>query len=534
MASSSLFHSSLSSLTPEHTAFYQNPTSKPPPNSPLTVSCTSSTVDPSSSSPAAATTNNSPPLKSRRAFDENIRDEARRHRAPHNFSAKYVPFNSGFDSPESYSLDEIVYRSRSGGLLDVQHDLDALGKFDGAYWRRLFDSRVGKTTWPYGSGVWSKKEWVLPEIDDDDIVSAFEGNSNLFWAERFGKQFLGMNDLWVKHCGISHTGSFKDLGMTVLVSQVNHLRKLKRPVVGVGCASTGDTSAALSAYCASAGIPSIVFLPANKISMAQLVQPIANGAFVLSIDTDFDGCMKLIREITSELPIYLANSLNSLRIEGQKTAAIEILQQFDWEVPDWVIVPGGNLGNIYAFYKGFKMCQELGLVDRIPRLVCAQAANANPLYLYYKSGWKDFKPVKANTTFASAIQIGDPVSIDRAVYALKQCDGIVEEASEEELMDAMAQADSTGMFICPHTGVALTALDKLRKSGVIGAGDRTVVVSTAHGLKFTQSKIDYHAKAIPDMACRFANLPTQVKADFGEVMDVLKEFLLNKAPPKSK
>ncbi|XP_021804962.1 threonine synthase 1, chloroplastic-like [Prunus avium] len=533
MASSSLFHSSLSSLTPKHTAFYQNPTSKRPPNSALTVSCTSSTVDPSSS-PAAATTNNSPPLKSRRAFDENIRDEARRHRAPHNFSAKYVPFNSGFDSPESYSLDEIVYRSRSGGLLDVQHDLDALGKFDGAYWRRLFDSRVGKTTWPYGSGVWSKKEWVLPEIDDDDIVSAFEGNSNLFWAERFGKQFLGMNDLWVKHCGISHTGSFKDLGMTVLISQVNRLRKLKRPVVGVGCASTGDTSAALSAYCASAGIPSIVFLPANKISMAQLVQPIANGAFVLSIDTDFDGCMKLIREITAELPIYLANSLNSLRIEGQKTAAIEILQQFDWEVPDWVIVPGGNLGNIYAFYKGFKMCQELGLVDRIPRLVCAQAANANPLYLYYKSGWKDFKPVKANTTFASAIQIGDPVSIDRAVYALKQCDGIVEEASEEELMDAMAQADSTGMFICPHTGVALTALDKLRKSGVIGAGDRTVVVSTAHGLKFTQSKIDYHAKAIPDMACRFANLPTQVKPDFGEVMDVLKEFLLNKAPPKSK
>ncbi|CBI27865.3 unnamed protein product, partial [Vitis vinifera] len=194
-------------------------------------------------------------------------------------------------------------------------------------------------------------------------------NSNLFWAERFGKQFLGMNDLWVKHCGISHTGSFKDLGMTVLVSQVNRLRKMNSPVVGVGCASTGDTSAALSAYCASAGIPSIVFLPANRISIAQLVQPIANGAFVLSIDTDFDGCMKLIREVTSELPIYLANSLNSLRLEGQKTAAIEILQQFDWEVPDWVIVPGGNLGNIYAFYKGFKMCHELGLVDRIPRLV---------------------------------------------------------------------------------------------------------------------------------------------------------------------
>ncbi|KAL2945160.1 Threonine synthase 1 chloroplastic [Bienertia sinuspersici] len=324
---------------------------------------------------------------------------------PH-FSAKYVPFNGPPDSTESYSLDEIVYRSRS---------------------------------------VWSKKEWVLPEIDGDDIVSAFEGNSNLFWAERFGKQFLGMSDLWV--------------------------RKMKRPVVGVGCASTGDTSAALSAYCASAGIPSI------------------------------------------------------FEARRSETAAVEILQQFDWEVPDWVIVPGGNLGNIYAFYKGFKMCYELGLVDKMPRLVCAQAANANPLYTYFKSGWTEFKPMKANTTFASAIQIGDPVSIDRAVYALKNCNGIVEEATEEELMDAMAQADSTGMFICPHTGVALTALIKLRNSGVIGPNDRTVVVSTAHGLKFTQSKVDYHSKNIPDMPCKFANPPVQVKADFGAVMDVLSGYL---------
>ncbi|KAL0877939.1 hypothetical protein Bca101_027645 [Brassica carinata] len=238
--------------------------------------------------------------------------------------------------------------------------------------------------------------------------------------------------------------------------------------------------------------------------------------------------MHLIREVTAELPIYLANSLNSLRLEGQKTAAIEILQQFNWEVPDWVIVPGGNLGNVYAFYKGFHMCRELGLVDRIPRLVCAQAANANPLYLHYKSGFdKDFNPMKAEATFASAIQIGDPVSIDRAVYALKMSDGIVEEATEEELMDATALADSTGMFICPHTGVALTALMKLRESGVIEANDRTVVVSTAHGLKFTQSKIEYHSRNIQEMACRLANPPVKVKAEFGSVMDVLKEYLKN-------
>ncbi|CAI9100664.1 OLC1v1037810C1 [Oldenlandia corymbosa var. corymbosa] len=503
MASSSL---QLFSLPPP------SPVQKHRPSSSV-IKCISTSPSPSS----ALSTNGSTPLPNSILSSP-----------PINFSAKYVPFTSiatGSPTSECYSLDEIVYRSRSGGLLDVQHDMEALKQFDGEYWKALFDSRVGKTTWPYGSGVWSKKEWVLPEIDDDDIVSAFEGNSNLFWAERFGKKFVGMNDLWVKHCGISHTGSFKDLGMTVLVSQVNRLRKMNRPLVGVGCASTGDTSAALSAYCAAANIPSIVFLPANKISMAQLVQPIANGAFVLSIDTDFDGCMKLIREVTSELPIYLANSLNSLRLEGQKTAAIEILQQFDWEVPDWVIIPGGNLGNIYAFYKGFKMCQELGLVDRIPRLVCAQAANANPLYLYYKSGWNQYQPIKADATFASAIQIGDPVSIDRAVYALKNSDGIVEEATEEELMDAMAMADSTGMFICPHTGVALTALIKLRERGIIGPNERTVVVSTAHGLKFTQAKIDYHSKNIPGLACGLANPPVEVKDDLGKVMDVLKNYL---------
>ncbi|KAH7423617.1 hypothetical protein KP509_12G064000 [Ceratopteris richardii] len=464
----------------------------------------------------------------KRKVTDSIKDEARRHgllEPPTTFSAKYVPFSPYETTEEFYSLDEIIYRSKDGKLLDVQHDMKALKEYDGKYWKALFDSRVGKTTWPFGSGVWSKKEWVLPEIDNDDIVSAFEGNSNLFWAERFGKEMLGMSDLWVKHCGISHTGSFKDLGMTVLVSQVNKLMKMNKKLIGVGCASTGDTSAALSAYCAAAGIPAIVFLPANKISIAQLVQPIANGAIVLSLDTDFDGCMRLIREVTEQVPIYLANSLNSLRLEGQKTAAIEICQQFDWEVPDWVIVPGGNLGNIYAFYKGFVMCKELGLTDRTPRLVCAQAANANPLYLHYKAGWNNFVPVKASPTFASAIQIGDPVSIDRAVYALKNSDGIVEEATEEELMDAAALADMTGMFTCPHTGVALSALMKLREKNVIGPTDRTVVVSTAHGLKFTQSKIAYHSKEITEIQCKHANPPLEVKADLGSVMDALRSKL---------
>lgn len=462
------------------------------------------------------------------AEPSDIRSQARR-RAPLEkaflFNSKFVPFTDvqkGVTPTEVYDLDEVVYRSKDGGLLDVQHDMESLAIYGPEYWKALFDERAGKTVWPYGSGVWSKKEWVLPGLSDQDVVSMFEGNSNLFWAERYGREVLGMSDLWVKQCGNSHTGSFKDLGMTVLVSQVNSIRK-KNPekISAVGCASTGDTSAALSAYCAAAGIPSIVFLPADKISLAQLVQPIANGALVLSIDTDFDGCMKLIREVTAEYPIYLANSMNSLRLEGQKTAAIEICQQFDWEVPDWVIVPGGNLGNIYAFYKGFAMCRDLGLTDRLPRMVCAQAANANPLYTSFQDGFKTFEPVKAQQTFASAIQIGDPVSINRAILGLEATNGIVEEATEEELMDAAALADQTGMFNCPHTGVALAALTKLRDRGVIGDNDRTVVVSTAHGLKFAQSKVAYHAKEI-DMACQYANPPVTVKDNLGSVIDVIR------------
>ena len=192
----------------------------------------------------------------------------------------------------------------------------------------------------------------MPFIDNENIVSMYEGNSNLFWADRYGKQ-LRVEDLWVKQCGNSHTGSFKDLGMTVLVSVVKQMMADGVPIDAVACASTGDTSAALGAYCAAAGIPSVVLLPKDKVSIAQLVQPLANGALVLSLDTDFDGCMAVVQEITKEKRIYLANSMNSLRIEGQKTVAIEIVQQFDWEVPDWVVIPGGNLGNVHALGQGF-------------------------------------------------------------------------------------------------------------------------------------------------------------------------------------
>lgn len=431
-----------------------------------------------------------------------------------------------------YPLDEIIYRCPScGSLLEVHHDLDALKTKSGKEWRDIMDSRNGTTKWPYGSGVWKQKEFINPDVDDENIVSMYEGNSNLFWAKRFGK-ILGMNDLWVKMCGNSHTGSFKDLGMTVLVSQVNEMIARGKPVKAVACASTGDTSAALAAYCAYAGIPSIVFLPSNKISTAQLVQPMSNGSIVLSLDTDFDGCMKVVQEITKDNSIYLANSMNSLRIEGQKTIALEIVQMFDWQVPDVVIIPGGNLGNVSALGKGFQLMLDLGIIAKKPRIVLAQAQNANPLYESYKTGFKDFKPMTPKKTLASAIQIGDPVSVHKAIKALKDFDGIVEQASEDELAHASALADRTGMYTCPHTGVALAALIKLRENNTIKATDRTVVISTAHGLKFSEFKVGYHEQSIAGISPKLANMPITMEANADKVKEVLEREFAKRADVK--
>ncbi len=416
-----------------------------------------------------------------------------------------------------YSLFEALYECpRCGGLLEVAHDMAALAARSSAEWKALFDARTRTNEWPYGSGVWGKKEWVCPQVRNENIVSMYEGHTNLFWARRLGEE-IGIPDVWVKLCGNSHTGSFKDLGMTVLVSVVKQMIADGAPIRAVACASTGDTSAALAAYGAAAGIRTIVFLPRNKVSTAQLIQPIANGALVLSLDTDFDGCMALVKEITRDRTIYLANSMNPLRIEGQKTVGIEIVQQFDWEVPDWIIIPVGNLGNITALGKGLLMMKELGLIDRLPKLAAAQAEKANPFYLSYLTGFRTFTPVQARPTAASAIQIGNPVSFERAVQVMRQFEGVVEQATEHELADAAARADLTGMYACPHTGVALAVLFKLVERGLIKPSDRVVVISTAHGLKFTNFKIAYHENALPEAEALRRNPPVELPADLGAV-----------------
>ena len=420
-----------------------------------------------------------------------------------------------------YKIDEVVYRCGDcNELLEVTHDRDLLAKQSPQQWKDLFDDRYKNQSWPYGSSVWGKKEWVCPVVDDKDIVSMYEGSTNLFWAERFGRQ-VGMEDVWIKMCGNSHTGSFKDLGMTVLVSVVRSMRRKKRDIPAVACASTGDTSAALAAYCAAADIPAIVFLPRGKVSLAQLVQPISNGAIVLSLDTDFDGCMKMVQRVTGEHNIYLANSINSLRIEGQKTISIELCQQFKWDVPDWVIIPGGNLGNVSALGKGFLLMRDLGLIKKLPRIVCAQSKNANPLYLSYKKGFKEFKPVKAKTTLANAIQIGNPVSVNKAIKTLKEFNGIVEQASEKELADAAAMADGTGTFNCPHTGVALAVFLKLQAQKTFKKKDKVVIISTAHGLKFVEFKIGYHEGKIRGANKALRNSPVEVPNDYEKVRDAI-------------
>ena len=422
-----------------------------------------------------------------------------------------------------YELSDVIYRCKNcGELLEVQHDMDLLKQRSSEKWKTLFESRYRRNEWPYGSAVWGKRELVCPNVEDDNIVSTYEGGTNLFWAERLGNQ-LGLEDLWVKQCGMAHTGSFKDLGMTVLVSMVKQMISSGKNIKAVACASTGDTSAALAAYCALAGIPAIVFLPKDKVSLTQLIQPITHGVLTLSLDTDFDGCMKLVQEVCQKNDIYLANSMNSLRIEGQKTISFEIIQQFNWKVPDFVIVPGGNLGNVSAIGKGFQMFYDLGLVDRLPRLVCAQAKQADPLYRSYKNGFKTFESVQAKTTLASAIQIGDPVSYKKAIRALKAFDGIVEEATESELANAAGRANKTGLLSCPHTGVALAVLEKLVNAGVIQKKDQVVVISTANGLKFTDFLFKYHTNQIDDVVSEHAFSPVELAADYEQVKKAIMD-----------
>ena len=325
--------------------------------------------------------------------------------------------------PGSYPLDTVIYRCPTcGGSARGRRTIStALRDRSAAAWMRLFDERYKRTTWPYGSSVWGKKEWVCPR-DQGRATSCrwTKAARTSFSREAFGAVASASNEVWVKLCGNSHTGSFKDLGMTVLVSMVRQMMAQGRQIRAVGCASTGDTSASLAAYAAAAGIPAIVVLPRGKVTVAQLVQPLANGAIVLRprhrlrrLHGDHPAARRRRRAVPRELDEQpAARGAEDGRRSRSRSSSTG-------RCPDVVIVPGGNLGNISAFAAGFEMMRELGLVARVPRLIAAQAEAANPLYLASQDGWH-FEPVVAKPTLASAIQIGNPVSVHKAIAALQR------------------------------------------------------------------------------------------------------------------
>ena len=420
----------------------------------------------------------------------------------------------------THPVDEIRYRCDCRGLLDVTHDLKALR---GAISRETFDRR-GTAGGSEGSsprdmsGVWRYAELVLP-IQDDRIVSRPEGNTPIYSHHRLS-DWTGLAHFAMKHEGENPTGSFKDRGMTVGVTQAVHLGAR-----AVACASTGNTSASLASYAALAGVPAVVFIPAGQIAYGKLSQALAYGALTLQVQGDFDDAMRLVQTVCNETDIYLLNSINPFRIEGQKTIIFELLQYRHWVPPDWIVVPAGNLGNTSAFGKALHELQQLGLMDRLPRIASVQAEGANPFYQGYMTGFKELKRVRAKT-IASAIKIGSPVSYWRAARSLRWTNGVVTQVSDEEILEAKAQVDAAGIGCEPASAAAVAGTRRLVAEGVIGRDESVVAILTGHLLKDPDTTVAYHTEEAGEGRSKnHANRPIKVQANALAIRQVLEGML---------
>ncbi len=336
------------------------------------------------------------------------------------------------------------------------------------------------------SGVWRFRE-LLPILDNfGNAVSLREGNAPLYHLPRAAKA-LGIDQLFAKHQGMNPSASFKDTGMTAALSVAR-----ERGFEWVACASTGNTSASMAAYAARAGMRSLVLIPEGKIAWGKLSQAMDYGALTCQVKADFDGCLRLLTEIVKQAPIYLLNSVNPYRLEGQKTPAFEIAEALDWNVPDHLIVPGGNLGNSSALGKGFRELRELGLVARVPRISVIQAAGANPLVRSLKDNHgAALEPVEAHTR-ATAIRIGNPASWRKAARVIQESGGWCLDVTEAEIAIAKAEIGAEGLGCEPASAVTLAGLKKLRTQGVIRSGETVVLVLTGHTLKDADYTIDFH------------------------------------------
>lgn len=416
-----------------------------------------------------------------------------------------------------YPLSEIRYRCDCGEPLDITYASIQVT-------RATFDSRLGTLEAPLRSGVWRYLE-LLPPIPIAHIVSKPEGNTNLYFAgadETGGQRrigaYAGLKWLALKHEGENPTASFKDRGMTVGVSQA-----LSLGVSAVACASTGNTSASLASYAAQAGIPCFVFVPSGNIAPGKLAQSLAYGAITLQLDGDFDRAMSVVQTVCAEVGVYLVNSINPFRIEGQKTIAFEALQQLHWDPPDWIVLPAGNLGNTSAIGKALLQARDLGLINRVPRIASIQAQGANPFYRSYIESWREQHSVQAHTV-ASAIKIGAPVSYSRARRIIEATNGVVTDVTDESILQAKAVIDRAGIGCEPASAASLAGARRLVEEGTIRPDDRVLCVLTGHLLKDTDTTIAYHLDDVEE-ARPYANRPIPVGGDVDDVRRAVEQFL---------
>jgi threonine synthase len=377
----------------------------------------------------------------------------------------------------------------------------------------MFDARLTtRGNVPESSGVWRFRELVLPDVSDEEILTQPEGNTPLVRRERVAK-WCGLDSISLKLEGANPTGSFKDRGMTVAVTQA---RRISAPAVA--CASTGNTSASLAAYAALAGLPALVLVPVGQVALGKLAQTIAYGARTLLVRGDFDDCLRLVRAAADKLGVYLANSINPYRIAGQKTIVLELLQQLNWQPPDWIVLPAGNLGNTAAFGAALREARELGLIDRMPRLAAVQASGAAPFAASFRENFRERHTVHA-ATVATAIRIGDPASYDRAVRSIRETNGVVIDVPDAEILEAKAVVDSSGVGCEPASAASVAGARALVARDIIRREDAVVAVLTGHILKDSDILLKYHRDTEPAPA--LANRPIEIDADLGAVERVL-------------
>jgi threonine synthase len=391
-----------------------------------------------------------------------------------------------------------------GGLLEMTHVIDV----DGESLKKRFAGRRGALAGPDASGVWRYRDLVLPTATPDEIVTHPEGNTPLV-ARRAITAWTGVEGLLIKHEGHNPTGSFKDRGMTVAMTQAK-----RAGARAVACASTGNTSASLASYAAHAELPAFVFVPAGNVALGKLAQTLAYGARTLLVRGNFDVCLALLREAGERLGIHLLNSINPFRLEGQKTIALELLEQLDWKAPDWIVLPAGNLGNTSAIGKALREAFAIGLIDRIPRMAAIQASGAAPFARSFRTGFTERISVSPETV-ATAIKIGAPASWERAVRVIRDTNGVVIDVGDDEILDAKAVVDGAGIGCEPASAASIAGVARLRKDGVIGAAESVVAILTGHILKDPGAILEYHERVTP--APPRANRPVEIDATMSDV-----------------